>query len=308
MLLHTPTVSIIIPTYNRSAKLIEAVESVLHQDHDSLEIIVVDDASEVPEAIDGINDDRVRLVHRATNGGVAAAQNTGLKEARGDFVAFVHSDDQLLPGSISSRLDAFSSHPRALGVEAPTMRLTAAGPRQAGPLLQTASFEQVLRREVRDYHISGFLFRRHVLEEAGGFDERLRSYEDFELILRLRRSGEFCFVDLPACEIDQRPGDRLAESPWMPRGRSTLLDLYEEELIERFGRLPDHWRHWSIQLAVDAAANGDGAAARAELRRGCRHNTVESLRRTPLWAATHLGSASSRWAAAKTRKRWSRRR
>jgi glycosyltransferase involved in cell wall biosynthesis len=305
MLLHTPTVSIVIPTYNRSAKLIDAVESVLHQDHDSLEIIVVDDASEVPEAIDGINDDRVRLVRRATNGGVAAAQNTGLAEARGEFVAFLHSDDRLLPGSISHRVNAISAHPSTLGVEAPTVRLTAAGPGQVGPLLRTASFEQILRREVRNYHISGFLFRRRALEEAGGFEERLRSYEDFELILRLRRSGEFCFVDLPACEIDQRPGDRLAESPWMPKARSTLLDLYEEELIERFGRLPDHWRHWSIQLAVDAAANGDGAAARAELRRGCRHNTVESLRRIPFWAATHLGSASSRRAAATTRRRWS---
>jgi glycosyltransferase involved in cell wall biosynthesis len=303
--LNTPTVSIVIPTYNRSAKLTDAVESALQQDHRSLEIIVVDDASEDGESIDGTIDDRVRLVRRVTNGGVAAAQNTGLKEARGDFVAFLHSDDQLLPGSISSRLEAISSQPMALGVEAPTVRLTAAGPNQVGPVLQTASLEQVLRREVRNYHISGFLFRRYVLEEAGGFEERLRSYEDFELILRLRRSGEFCFLDQPACEIDQRPGDRLAESPWMPKARSTLLDLYEEELIERFGRLPNHWRHWSIQLAVDAAANGDGAAARAELRRGCRHNTVELIRRTPLWAATHLGSASSRWAAAKTRKRWS---
>jgi glycosyltransferase involved in cell wall biosynthesis len=303
--LHEPTVSIVIPTYNRSAKLTDAVESALQQDHDSLEVIVVDDASENPETLDGIIDSRVRLVQRATNGGVAAAQNTGLKEARGDFVTFLHSDDQLLPGSISSRLDTVSSHPRALGVEAPTVRLTAAGPHQVPPLLQTASFEQVLRREIRNYHISGFLFRRHALQEAGGFEERLRSYEDFELILRLRRSGEFCFIDQPACEIDQRPGDRLAESPWMPKARSTLLDLYEDELIERFGRLPDHWRHWSIQLAVDALANGDGATARAELRRGCRHNTGESLRRAPLWAATYLGSAASRWVAARTRRRWS---
>ena len=303
--MHEPTVSIVIPTYNRSAKLTDAVESALQQDHRSLEIIVVDDASDDPESMDGSVDDRVRLVRRATNGGVAAAQNTGLKEARGDFVAFLHSDDQLLPGSISSRLDAISLHPRALGVEAPTVRLTAAGPRQAGPLLQTASFEKVLRREIRNYHISGFLFRRPALQEVGGFEERLRSYEDFELLLRLRRLGEFCFIEQPACEIDQRPGDRLAESPWMPKARSTLLDLYEDELVERFGRLPDHWRHWSIQLAVDAAASGDGPAARAELRRGCRHNPGESLRRAPLWASTYLGSAAGRWVAAKTRRRWS---
>lgn len=307
-MLNQPTVSIVIPTYNRSAKLTDAVNSALQQDHDALEIIVVDDASDDPESIDAITDDRVRLVRRAINGGVAAAQNTGLTEARGEFVAFLHSDDQLLPGSISSRLDALSSHPTALGVEAPTIRITTTGAAQVGPLLQTASFEQVLRREIRNYHISGFLFRREALEGAGGFEERLRSYEDFELLLRLRSSDEFCFVDQPACEIDQRPGDRLGESPWMAKARSTLLDLYEDELLERFGRLPDHWRHWSIQLAVDAAAGGDGPAARAELRRGCRHNRMELLRRSPLWAASYLGGTANRWVAARTRRRWSTRR
>jgi glycosyltransferase involved in cell wall biosynthesis len=87
---------VVIPTYGRPRLLRAAVESVLDQTEQSLEVVVVDDAS--PEPIAGLPDDpRVRVVRRSVNGGSAAARNTGLDAARGEWVAFLDDDDLVTP-------------------------------------------------------------------------------------------------------------------------------------------------------------------------------------------------------------------
>ncbi|MBS0472846.1 MAG: glycosyltransferase family 2 protein [Proteobacteria bacterium] len=93
-----PFFSVVIPVYNRAHILRHALDSVLVQDEQDFEIVVVDDGSrDDPKAvIDLLNDPRIRYVRR-TNGGGGAARNTGIAEARGEFIAFLDSDDAFLP-------------------------------------------------------------------------------------------------------------------------------------------------------------------------------------------------------------------
>ena len=94
--MQAPLVSVVVPTYNRAYCLARTIDSALGQTHPSVEVIVVDDGS-VDETAEMVaarygSDARVRLIRQA-NAGVSAARNTGLRVARGDYVALLDSDD-----------------------------------------------------------------------------------------------------------------------------------------------------------------------------------------------------------------------
>lgn len=96
----TPLFSVIVPTYNRSSFLSEAVNSVLAQTFPDHEVVVVDDASTEPVA-QVTTDPRVRVVRRSRNGGATAARNTGIAEARGAYITFLDDDDRITPDRLS---------------------------------------------------------------------------------------------------------------------------------------------------------------------------------------------------------------
>ena len=103
------TVSIILPAYNRANHLPDAINSILMQSFRDFELIIVDDAStqDIESIVRSIGDPRIRYIRRAVNGGASAARNTGLAEARGEFIAFHDSDDLWLPGKFERQLLQF---------------------------------------------------------------------------------------------------------------------------------------------------------------------------------------------------------
>ncbi len=102
-------ISVIVPVYNVAAYLPQCLDSILSQDHSALEVILIDDGStDGSGAICdryGTADSRIRVIHRK-NGGAAAAKNTGLAIAAGEYLSFVDSDDYLEPGAYSYMLEA----------------------------------------------------------------------------------------------------------------------------------------------------------------------------------------------------------
>ena len=112
-----PTVSVIIPTYNRAHLLPRALESVLAQTFEDLEVLVVDDGStDGTEAVVTGYDDRVRYLRQPQNAGVSAARNRGLREARGEFVAFLDSDDEWFPEKLARQVERFRELPDRVGL------------------------------------------------------------------------------------------------------------------------------------------------------------------------------------------------
>ncbi|MFH8421868.1 CDP-glycerol glycerophosphotransferase family protein [Streptomyces sp. NPDC018038] len=109
----TPRFSVIIPVYGVEGYIRECLESVTSQGYENFEIIAVDDCSldSSGAIVDefAARDPRVRAVHRAENGGIGAARNTGVEHARGDYLLFIDGDDSIRPGSLQAmadRLDA----------------------------------------------------------------------------------------------------------------------------------------------------------------------------------------------------------
>jgi glycosyltransferase involved in cell wall biosynthesis len=107
-----PTFSVIVPTHNRSALLHEAVASVLGQNRSDFECLVVDDASPTPPTL--VSDPRLRLIRRDENGGPAATRNTGMEQARGQYITFLDDDDLFLPDRLELAMEGLRHAPIAL--------------------------------------------------------------------------------------------------------------------------------------------------------------------------------------------------
>ena len=106
-----PTISVVMPAYNREALVGRAIRSCLMQDYPHLEVVVVDDASTdgSAEVVAGFSDPRVRLLRHQTNRGVCPARNTGADGARGDWIIMLDSDDELLPGAVRTLAERVQS-------------------------------------------------------------------------------------------------------------------------------------------------------------------------------------------------------
>lgn len=104
----TEPVSIILPTYNRAARVGKAIESVLAQTYENFELIVVDDGSadETEKVVTSYMDSRIRYHRMPENGGQSKARNCGMKLARYDYLAFEDSDDLWRPGKLKAQMDA----------------------------------------------------------------------------------------------------------------------------------------------------------------------------------------------------------
>ena len=289
-----PAVSVVIPTYERPDVLRRAIDSVRRQTWTDWEAIVVDDCSsaDIAAVVDGIGDARVRVVRRAVNGGVAAAQNTGLDEASGRYVSFLHSDDEWAPQRLAAMVPLLDSSPSDVGgVECGALVIEPSGAHRVnGPWLLGATDADLLAYRA-GVHISSLLLRRE-LALATRFDEELRHTEDRDFSIRLLRRTRLVF-DARQLVVVHREVPGLRDRDKAPTCEY-LIEKYQPEL-RGHPRLQAIW--WS-RLARLAARAGDRTTARAAMRRavGARPGRA---RWWPLLAAAHLpGPACSQSFAA----------
>lgn len=184
-----PLISVIIPTYNRAHLVGRAIQSVLNQTFQDFEIIVVDDGStdNTEEVVRAFNDPRIHYIRHKGNYGASAARNTGIRVAKGEYVAFLDSDDEWSPTKLELQVRAFraldDSYALVFGC---IEHVDEEGvPIAIGKLPMSHSlFHQLLRRNVLG-SCSGAMIRKSVLSEVGGFDERLPARQDLDLWLRI---------------------------------------------------------------------------------------------------------------------------
>jgi glycosyltransferase involved in cell wall biosynthesis len=206
-----PHVSVVVPAYNAARTVVQSVESALAQTFSDLEVLVVDDGSSDATAatVDGIKDPRVMLIRRK-NGGVAAARNTGVDHARGDWVAFLDSDDIWLPEKLERQLELMAARPGCMASEGSAyfvnddlkpQRLRRCVP-VADPLLTFLRFQNLPNAA------SSWIVKRDLLQDIGGFDPDLVILEDWEFSLRLARYANPLCIDEPLTLYRVHPGNR----------------------------------------------------------------------------------------------------
>jgi glycosyltransferase involved in cell wall biosynthesis len=196
------TVSVVVPFLNADRYLGEAIASVQAQTWSDWEMLLVDDGSTDHSADIAAEaataDPRVRVLRRPPDAGgsAAAARNLGIREARGEFVAFLDADDVFEPDNLESRLHGFEAHPEVMVVYGPT--------RWWHPGAEHRDWTEGMRREAGRVHqppkllnrvvllqlghvpcTCGVMVRRRALELTGGFDEAFHLYEDQTLWVKL---------------------------------------------------------------------------------------------------------------------------
>ncbi len=294
-----PLISVVIPTYNRAHVVGRAIKSVLAQTLPDFECIVVDDAStdETVPLVEGFRDPRIRLVRLAENGGVSRARNAGIQAARGEWVAFLDSDDEWLPRKLELQL----------------ARLREGGDRRTGVVYcgcylhdevihrasQTGVFHEgdVFDHLLRGWHPptpSIFMVNRAALARYGGFDKELPCAQDYDLWLRLAEGrNHFAAVHQALAIKHEHAGGQMSADPAVRVLGSEILDRRWGPTIERRLGSAAYWqwraRRWgNVQSAYfkrikHAVAHGERMMAWGDWLAMCRllprsrRNVIQAL-------------------------------
>lgn len=194
--------SVVLAVHNGEPYVSDAVRSVLSQTHADLELIVVDDGSSDATAatVTAFEDRRVRLI-RQQQSGVAAARNRGMREARGEVVAFLDHDDVWFPDKLASQIPAFDRP--GIGVVGSFMTYMT----DHGPVRATAGEkadhqrERVAAARLMPFPPSAMVVRAALVRSVGGFDEELARVvgpvDDLDMISRLARVSDVVTVARP---------------------------------------------------------------------------------------------------------------
>lgn len=202
-------VSVVIATYNRSKYLPVAIRSVLQQTYSNFEIHVVDDGStdDTPIVMRQFATNHAIRYHRQNNGGQAKAKNVGIKEAKGDYVAFLDADDMWVSDKLEKQLPCFENSPN-VGVVYTNVQCID----EEGHLLPTPSRAHYTGRITGPLLIDNFvtgmasIVRKECFEEVGVFDESLPMGIDYDLWLRISVKYEFAYLNHVTYLYRQWPG------------------------------------------------------------------------------------------------------
>lgn len=207
-------VSVIIPVYNRMYLLERAIESVLNQGYKNIEIIIVDDCSQdnPKKIIDKYLYGRIKYIKHKKNYGANKARNTGIKKSRGEFIAFLDSDDEWVNDKIEKQLKVFNNSKSIdvvyCGVKYiyNTKNIKVALPKVRGYIF----FKELFRDHV--FSTSTWLVKKQCLYDIGLFDENLPARQDYDLTLRLSKKFIYDFVDEPLVFIHYDAMNRITNN------------------------------------------------------------------------------------------------
>lgn len=194
-----PLVSVVMPMFNRAGIVGEAIASVLAQTYPNFELIVVDDGSsdDSVATVRGFDDPRIRLIELGENQGVTVARNTALRAAQGEIIAYLDSDntwdDRFLAAHVGALLELPDADMIYSGV------LLYSGHATEPYAIRYGHLHRALLENKNYIDNNIIVHRRAFLDRLGGFDENLRRYVDWDLILRATELGRVYSVPMLLC-------------------------------------------------------------------------------------------------------------
>jgi glycosyltransferase involved in cell wall biosynthesis len=211
MRLVMPEISVIIPTYNMANFIQEAIQSVLDQTFSDFEIVVVDDGGtdNTVDVVKAFKDPRIRYIYQE-NHGVSSARNSGIRASSGEFIAFLDSDDAWLPRSLEIKKELLDVHPDAALICSDIYLVNVSAGKAVSRFwhdilfyssksVARAAKQPVIELITRGCFIvpTTTVVRRSVFARVGYFDESLRTWEDWDMFVRIARSFPVLTIDLP---------------------------------------------------------------------------------------------------------------
>ncbi len=219
------SLSVIIPTFNREARLRQAIHSVLAQKDVSFELLIVDDGS--TDKTQGMIEQefpQATYIYQ-NNQGPAAARNRGIERSRGQWIAFLDSDDEWLAGKLKAQMDFYSSHPEYRICQ--TEEIWIRNGRRVNPMKKHQKYGGWIFEKCLPLCVispSAVMIERSLFEEVGLFDESLPACEDYDLWLRTSAKFPVGLIEKPyVTKYGGDAGQRPHEFPAMDKFRIKSL-------------------------------------------------------------------------------------
>lgn len=299
------SISVIVPTYNRSKIILAGIESVLAQTYPAFEIIVVDDGSSdgTGEMVQRLIDQRsrcekagpeIRYFHQS-NQGQSAARNKGIAEARGEWIAFLDSDDPWHPEKLEWQVRAIAQFKDDCGacftdaklynnltLNTTAFQTTDAHYEQPIGVLPDAALSMTT---FGTCWVQTFVIRTELIRQLGGFDRDLHFAEDQDFLFRLALLTNFCYVNKPLVSIDRTDvhsdpsaaprlwdtvevrlqGSQYMSEKWLKLG-AVLPSNVRRACLRKLRATHSAWANWYLENdKYDKARQAIGAALKCEI-------------------------------------------
>jgi glycosyltransferase involved in cell wall biosynthesis len=289
----TPKVSVIMPSYNTATLIAEALDSVFAQSYQNFEVIVINDGSpDTPDLERVLEPYRDRIVYlKQENRRACGARNNGISQAKGEYLAFLDSDDSWAPAYLQSQIKHLEADPSLDMVYCDC--LIYGDTPQAGqtfmqgcPSSGPVSFESVLT-EQSHIPISGTVVRHQAVINAGGFDERLAMCDDYEMWLRLAFRGARIayYPDVLSRIRIGRPSSLSSSKSRMVAAFLTILlnvkaewNLSVEQRALLAEKLREEQALLALELGKESLRKGEFGEARIQLGQANSHLRRSKLR------------------------------
>ena len=265
-----PFVSIILPTYNRERLLGRAIQSILTQTYSNFEIIVVDDCSRdnTENIVRNFCDKRIRYIRHEENKGAVAARNTGIKAARGEYIAFQDSDNEWLPGKLEKQINSIKSAPPYFGVVYTSFWLIDRDRKTYFPPSNLKQTEGNVHRAFLGTNFvdtSTAVVRKECFEKIGMF-ENLPLLQEWGLWLRISRHYCFKHINEPLVMVYRQTDSISRNLNALIVARKYVLDKYFDEISKEPKLLSEHY----FMIGTSLCLNGDIGAGRTYLYKAMR--------------------------------------
>jgi glycosyltransferase involved in cell wall biosynthesis len=279
-------VSVVIPAYNASTYIADAIDSALGQTYPAVEILVTDDGSTdcTPEILAAYGRS-ITALHQP-NSGPAAARNRAVRSARGEYVAFLDGDDMWHPEKIARQVDALRTHPEHVLVHTRTDYIDSKrDPIAVLELPWIGTIQGHCTRQLLDHNAvtaSSVLVRRHMLDPEPFRPEiQIKGCEDWELWLRLSLEGSFAYLSEALTTYRIHETNLSSDTTKMVRASIAVIQAFlqqpldsdmrrlaERRLLDRLVTLAhDEYERGSLKQARDLFLKGQSVLGLPEFRR-----------------------------------------
>ena len=233
---HAPTVSVIIPTYNRAHLIGRALDSVLNQTYKDFEVIIIDDGSQdnTKEIVDCFTDRRIRYICLERNMGAGAARNKGIEASEGYYISFQDSDDEWLPDKLKKQVDILDAGFSEVGYVYTDMCKVHRNGKDEPWLSPTIVQGKIINEQRLDYQVHRLgiqttLIKKECFEKVGIFDERFPRLIDLDFFVRLAKQFDSYHIKEPLVQFHTSNGISSNEKN-LAIGRILLLEKYYNEV------------------------------------------------------------------------------
>ena len=274
-------ISVIIPTYNAAAFIEQALDSVLAQSYRQFEVLVVNDGStdNTETIIKNYSDTRIRLISQ-DNGGLSNARNTGIRSARGDYLAFLDADDYWMPEKLNKQIELLKHHPEIgfcsthTRVETPEGVFLNVWP---CPEISISTLHTIFAQNATITGSgSSVMVKKELQIQAGFFDESLTSLEDIDMWMRYAAIAEYSCLSETLTVITKRP-DSMSRNLATMRENAIKVLRKNKTLLDQSSQ-KSFWHSCYASMLCDYAK----WEARSGLKKQSLLHLMEALSHAPL--------------------------